>query len=148
MKIAIGSDHAGFKLKEIIKEFLAGMGIDVTDFGTGSEESVDYPDFAIPVAEAVTTKKFDYGILICGTGIGMSIAANKVKGVRAALCNDLFTVHCSREHNSANILCMGGRILGDGLAKEIVKVWLESSFQGGRHERRVKKIEKYEADSN
>lgn len=148
MKIAIGSDHAGFKLKEIIKEFLTGMEIDVTDFGTGSEESVDYPDFAIPVAEAVAIRKFDYGILICGTGIGMSITANKVKGVRAALCNDLFTARCSREHNSANILCMGGRILGDGLAKEIVKVWLESNFQGGRHERRVKKIEKYEADSN
>lgn len=144
MKIAIGSDHAGFKLKETVKEFLKTSGIEVIDFGTHSEESADYPDFAFPVAEAVAKKEFDFGILICGTGIGMSITANKVAGIRAALCNDLFTANCSKEHNDANILCMGGRIVGEGLAKAIVQTWLERKFQGGRHERRVKKIEEYE----
>jgi ribose 5-phosphate isomerase B len=144
MKIAIGSDHAGFKLKETVKEFLKTSGIEVIDFGTHSEESADYPDFAFPVAEAVAKKEFDFGILICGTGIGMSITANKVAGIRAALCNDLFTANCSKEHNDANVLCMGGRIVGEGLAKAIVQTWLERKFQGGRHERRVKKIEEYE----
>jgi len=144
MKIAIGSDHAGFKLKETVKEFLKTSGIEVIDFGTHSEESADYPDFAFPVAEAVAKKEFDFGILICGTGIGMSITANKVAGIRAALCNDLFTANCSKEHNDANVLCMGGRIIGEGLAKAIVQTWLERKFQGGRHERRVKKIEEYE----
>jgi len=144
MKIAIGSDHAGFKLKETVKEFLKTSGIEVIDFGTHSEESTDYPDFAFPVAEAVAKKEFDFGILICSTGIGMSITANKVAGIRAALCNDLFTANYSKEHNDANILCMGGRIIGEGLAKAIVQTWLERKFQGGRHEKRVKKIEEYE----
>jgi len=148
MKIAIGSDHAGFKLKETVKEFLKTSGIEVIDFGTHSEESADYPDFAFPVAEAVAKKEFDFGILICGTGIGMSITANKVAGIRAALCNDLFTASCSKEHNDANVLCMGGRIVGEGLAKAIVQTWLERKFQGGRHERRVKKIEEYETKAH
>jgi len=148
MKIAIGADHAGFKLKESVKGFLKTLNVFVTDFGTNSEERVDYPDYAIPVAEAVAKKEFDFGILICGTGIGMSITANKVKGVRAALCNELFTAHCSKEHNNANVLCMGGRIVGEELANEIAKTWLYSEFQGGRHQRRVKKIEEYETNSN
>lgn len=148
MKIAIGSDHAGFKLKETVKEFLKTSGIEVIDFGTHSEESADYPDFAFPVAEAVAKKEFDFGILICGTGIGMSITANKVAGIRAALCNDLFTANCSKEHNDANVLCMGGRIVGEGLAKAIVQTWLERKFQGGRHKRRVKKIEEYETKAH
>jgi ribose 5-phosphate isomerase B len=148
MKIAIGADHAGFKLKESIKEFLKTLNVKVTDFGTNSRESVDYPDYAIPVAEAVAKKEFDFGILICGTGVGMSITANKVKGIRAALCNELFTARCSKEHNNANVLCMGGRIVGEELANEIVKTWLYTEFQGGRHQRRVKKIEEYETNSN
>jgi len=148
MKIAIGSDHAGFKLKETVKEFLKTSGIEVIDFGTHSEESADYPDFAFPVAEAVVKKEFDFGILICSTGIGMSITANKVAGIRAALCNDLFTANYSKEHNDANVLCMGGRIIGEGLAKAIVQTWLERKFQGGRHEKRVKKIEEYETKAH
>jgi ribose 5-phosphate isomerase B len=148
MILAIGSDHAGFKLKEVVKEFLTSEGIEVVDFGTDSLESVDYPDFAILVSEAVSQKKFDFGILICGTGLGMSITANKVKGIRAGLCNDLYTARKSRQHNNANILCMGGRILGEDLAKEIVKVFLSTKYEGGRHDGRVKKISKYESSSN
>lgn len=148
MKIAIGSDHAGFRLKEIVKNFLKTRNIEVEDFGTYTEESVDYPDYAFKVGEAVARKDFDFGILICGSGIGMSMAANKVKGVRAALCNDLYTAHVSREHNNANILCMGGRVIGEEVAKEIVSVWLNAKFEGGRHERRVNKITDYENSTN
>ena len=148
MKIAIGSDHAGFRLKEIVKNFLKTKNIEVEDFGTHTEESVDYPDYAFKVGEAVARKDFDFGILICGSGIGMSIAANKVKGIRAALCNDLYSAHVSREHNNANILCMGGRVIGEEVAKEIVSVWLNAKFEGGRHERRVNKITDYENSAN
>lgn len=148
MKIAIGSDHAGFRLKEIVKNFLQTKNIEVEDFGTHTEESVDYPDYAFKVGEAVARKDFDFGILICGSGIGMSIAANKVKGIRAALCNDLYAAHVSREHNNANILCMGGRVIGEEVAKEIVSVWLNAKFEGGRHERRVNKITDYENSAN
>lgn len=148
MKIAIGSDHAGFRLKEIIKNFLKTKGIEVEDFGTHTEESVDYPDYAFKVTEAVSTGEFDFGILVCGTGIGMSISANKVKGIRAALCNDLYTAHASREHNNANVLCMGGRVVGDEVAKEIVNTFLNAKFEGGRHERRINKIEDYENSKN
>ncbi len=144
MKIAIGSDHAGFKLKEEIKHFLKEKGIEVIDFGTNSEERVDYPDFAIPLAESVAKNEEDFGILICGTGIGMSIAANKVKGVRASLVSDVYSAHSAREHNNANILCMGGRVLGTELAKEITNTWINASFLGGRHERRINKIMEYE----
>lgn len=148
MKIAIGSDHAGFRLKEIIKNFLKTKGIEVEDFGTHTEESVDYPDYAFKVAEAVSSGEFDFGILVCGTGIGMSISANKVKGIRAALCNDLYTAHASREHNNANVLCMGGRVVGDEVAKEIVNTFLNAKFEGGRHERRINKIKDYENSKN
>lgn len=148
MKIAIGSDHAGFKLKEVIKCFLEENGVEIFDFGTFSLESTDYPDYAIKVAKAVSKKDYDFGILICGTGIGMSITANKVKGIRAALCNDLFTAVKSREHNDANILCLGGRILGEDLAKEIVRLFINTQFSQGRHEGRIRKISEYEDDSH
>lgn len=140
MKVAIGCDHGGLHLKEDIKSLLADGGYEVTDFGTNSTDSVDYPDIAVPVANAVANGKFDRGILICGTGIGIGIAANKVKGIRAALCHDTFSAHASREHNNANILTMGERIIGPGLARDIVKIWLTTEFEGGRHERRVAKI--------
>ena len=140
MKVAIGCDHGGLHLKEDIKSLLADGGYKVTDFGTNSTDSVDYPDIAVPVANAVANGEFDRGILICGTGIGIGIAANKVKGIRAALCHDTFSAHASREHNNANILTMGERIIGPGLARDIVKIWLTTEFEGGRHERRVAKI--------
>ncbi len=140
MKVAIGCDHGGLHLKEDIKSLLADGGYEVTDFGTNSTDSVDYPDIAVPVANAVANSEFDRGILICGTGIGIGIAANKVKGIRAALCHDTFSAHASREHNNANILTMGERIIGPGLARDIVKIWLTTEFEGGRHERRVAKI--------
>lgn len=140
MKVAIGADHGGFSLKEDIKAFLDEEGIEYKDFGTYSQESVDYPDIALPVAQAVANQEFDRGILICGTGIGIGIAANKVAGIRAALAHDTFSAHASREHNDANILTMGERVIGPGLAKDIVKIWLHTEFEGGRHQRRVDKI--------
>ena len=140
MKVAIGCDHGGLHLKEDIKSLLADGGYEVTDFGTNSTDSVDYPDIAVPVANAVANGEFDRGILSCGTGIGIGIAANQVKGIRAALCHDTFSAHASREHNNANILTMGERIIGPGLARDIVKIWLTTEFEGGRHERRVAKI--------
>ena len=140
VKIAIGSDHGGVHLKAHIKEYLTSKGIEVEDFGTTGEESVDYPDYAKKVADVVASGQFKQGILICGTGIGISIAANKVKGIRAALCGDVFSARMSREHNNANILCMGERVIGVGLAETIVDAWLNSEFAGGRHERRVNKI--------
>lgn len=144
MKIALGCDHGGFKLKEMIKDFLEKEGFSFQDFGTFSEDSVDYPDFSLKVAEAVASGLFDRGILICGTGIGIGIAANKVKGIRAALCHDTFSARASREHNNANILTMGERIIGPGLALDIVKIWLDSEFAGGRHAIRVGKIQEIE----
>lgn len=140
MKVAIGCDHGGFHLKETIKEVLKDMQIEFTDFGTHSTESVDYPDIAALVAKAVAAGEYDRGILICGTGIGIGIAANKVDGIRAALCHDTFSAHASREHNNANVLTMGERVIGTGLATDIVKIWLTTDFAGGRHERRVAKI--------
>ncbi len=140
MKIAIGSDHGGIHLKEHIKTYLLAKGLEVEDYGTYTEESVDYPDYSAAVAEAVVTKKQDFGILICGTGIGVSIAANKVKGIRAALCGDCFSALMSKEHNNANVLCMGERVVGKGLAEKIVDTYLDGKFQGGRHARRVEKI--------
>lgn len=140
MKVAIGCDHGGFHLKETIKEVLKDMQIEFTDFGTHSTESVDYPDIAAPVAKVVAAGEYDRGILICGTGIGIGIAANKVDGIRAALCHDTFSAHASREHNNANVLTMGERVIGPGLATDIVKIWLTTDFAGGRHERRVAKI--------
>ena len=140
MQIGIACDHGGFGLKEELKTFLRAISADPVDFGTFDEASVDYPDFGIQVAERVARGEIERGILICGTGIGMSIVANKFPGVRAALANELYSARCSREHNDANILVLGGRIIGPGLAKEIVKVWLETPFSGGRHERRLEKI--------
>jgi ribose 5-phosphate isomerase B len=140
VRIAVAGDHGGFRLKEGIIRYLEEMGIDYKDFGTYSEESVDYPDFALPVAEAVREGRFDRGILCCGTGIGVAIAANKVPGIRAAQCHDTFSARAAREHNDANILTMGQRVIGPGLAREIVRVWLESEFTGGRHTCRVEKI--------
>ncbi len=142
MKIAIGSDHAGFNLKREIVALLDQMSVEVEDFGTHDTAAVDYPDVARPVARAVARGDFDRGILICGTGIGVSIAANKVKGVRAALCHDTFSAHSSREHNDSNVLCMGERVVGVGVALDVVRAWLGARFSGEpRHVRRVAKIE-------
>jgi ribose 5-phosphate isomerase B len=140
MKIALGSDHAGFELKEHLRAYLAELKVDTLDLGTYSEDSVDYPDVAVKVAEKVARGEVERGLLICGTGIGMSIVANRFAGVRAALCHDLYTARVSREHNNANILALGGWLIGKGLAREILKVWLQSEFQGGRHARRIRKI--------
>jgi ribose 5-phosphate isomerase B len=140
MKIGIGSDHGGYELKEVVKDYLEKQGIDVVDYGTNSKDSVDYPDYGKSVAEAVVSKEVDRGIVICGTGIGISIAANKVKGIRCALCGDTYSARMSREHNDANMLSLGARVLGVDLALEIVGTWLKSEFQGGRHEKRVNKI--------
>lgn len=144
MKIVIGSDHAGLELKEEIKSLLETGGHEITDVGTNSPASVDYPDFGFEAARLVASGAVDRGILVCGTGIGMSIAANKVKGVRAALIHDLYTAIQSRKHNDANVLVLGGRVTGRGLAEEIVKVWLSTEFEGGRHLGRIKKIEAFE----
>jgi ribose 5-phosphate isomerase B len=141
MQIGLACDHGGFELKEELKGFLKSLGFEPVDMGTFNEDSVDYPDFGVLVAERVSRRELEKGVLICGTGIGMSIVANKFPGVRAALANDLFSSRCSREHNDANILIIGGRIVGKELAKEIVKVWLETPFTGGRHKRRLEKIE-------
>jgi ribose 5-phosphate isomerase B len=144
MQIGLASDHGGFELKEAVKAFLKSIGAEPIDLGTFSEDSVDYPEFAAQVAEKVSTGRFERGILICGTGIGMSIAANKFRGVRAALVNDLYSSRFSREHTDANILVMGGRVVGKDVAKEIVRIWLETPFAGGRHQRRLEKIEALE----
>lgn len=140
MRIAIGSDHAGIGLKEKITEVLTLKGIDVRDFGTATQESVDYPDYGIKVAKEVSEGTVDRGVLICGTGIGMSIVANKLPRVRAALCHDHVTAQISRQHNDANILVLGGRLLDPNVAQEMVETWLDTPFEGGRHQRRVDKI--------
>lgn len=144
MKVALGCDHAGFLLKGAVLEALRDAGVEVHDMGTFSEESVDYPDVAARVARAVAAGEVDRGILLCGTGIGVSIAANKVPGVRAALCHDTFSARMSRAHNDANVLTMGSRVVGAGLAREIVRVWLEATFEGGRHAVRVEKVKQLE----
>ncbi|MGC7846538.1 ribose 5-phosphate isomerase B [Desulforudis sp. 1088] len=140
MHVAVAADHAGYRLKEEIVDFLRQAGIPHKDFGTHSLESVDYPDFALAVARAVQSGEFDRGIIVCGTGIGVSISANKVPGIRAALCHDTFSARASREHNDANVLTLGERVIGPGLARDIVATWLKAEFQGGRHTRRVQKI--------
>lgn len=140
MKIAVASDHGGFKLKNELVNYLQEVAIEHKDFGTYSEESVDYPDMAVPVAEAVANGEYDLGILCCGTGIGISISANKVPGIRAALCHDCFSARMAREHNNANIIAMGERVIGPGLAREILASFLNAEFAGGRHARRVDKI--------
>ena len=143
--IIIGSDHAAYDLKEKIKEFLVDRGIDIEDAGSHSKDSVDYPDFGIKVASMVSTGKFERGILMCGTGIGMSMVANKFPHVRAALCSDLFSAIMSRRHNNSNILVLGGRVVGDALAMEMVKAWLETPFDGGRHQLRIDKFDQIDA---
>ncbi len=140
MLIAIGSDHAGFNLKEAVKEILAEHGHSFEDYGCHDTNSVDYPDYAFAVADAVANGKCEKGILICGSGIGMSIVANKVPGIRAALCHETFSAMAARRHNDANILCMGERVIGMGVAGEIVNVFLSSEFEGGRHIRRLEKM--------
>ena len=140
MKIAIGADHGGFILKEEIRKHLLKKGISVKDFGTFSEESVDYPDIGKKVAKAVAQNKFKFGILICGTGLGMSMVANKVAGIRAAVCHNIFTAKMSRAHNDANILCLGGRVLKKSTALKMVDAFLKTKFEGGRHLRRIRKI--------
>lgn len=140
MLVAIGSDHAGLDLKKDVVALLGDLGYECADYGTDTPQSVDYPDFGEKVAQAVAGGKAERGILICGTGIGMSIVANKFRNIRAALCNDLFSAKMSRLHNDANILVMGGRIIGKDLAKEIVATWMKTDFESGRHLNRLKKI--------
>ncbi|YCA41972.1 ribose 5-phosphate isomerase B [Bacillus sp. JZ8] len=144
MKVAIASDHGGITIRNEIISLMKEMNIEYEDLGCECNTSVDYPDYAIPVAEKVTRGEVDRGILICGTGIGMSIAANKVMGVRCALVHDLFSAKATREHNDSNILAMGERVIGPGLAREIAKVWLTTPFEGGRHEKRINKVKIYE----
>jgi len=145
MKIALGSDHRGYQLKENLKEYLKELNVEYLDFGCENEKSVDYPDIGFRVAIEVKSGKYDRGILICGNGIGMSVVANKIKGIRAALCHNEFTARHSREHNDANILILGGRIIGIGLAREIVRVWLNTNFsQKEKHINRLNKIKQEE----
>ncbi len=136
-RIIIGCDHAAYRLKETLKAAMVAKGIDVTDVGTHSETSMDYPETGRIVAQKVSSGEYKRGILICGTGLGMSMVANKFPHVRAALCNDLFSAAMSRRHNDANILVMGGRVIGDILALEILQTWLDTPFEGGRHQRRL-----------
>ncbi|MEA3342040.1 MAG: ribose 5-phosphate isomerase B [Chloroflexota bacterium] len=147
MRIAIGADHGGYELKKNIVEHLIAQGYQVQDFGAHGPESVDYPDIAAPVARAVAAGEFERGILICGTGIGMSLAANKIDGVRAAVCTDCYMARMSRQDNDANILCLGGRVLGVGLALDVVRTFLSNEFLEGRHARRVAKISALESES-
>jgi len=147
MKIAIGSDHLGLELKNIIRDFLKDKKIEVKDFGTMSKEPIDYPDIAEKVAKVVAKGEYERGILVCGTGIGMAIVANKVKGIRAAVCHDLYSAERSRKSNNAQIMALGALIIGPELAKKLVEVWLNSEFQGGRSERKVKKIMEIEAEN-
>ncbi|MDO5707644.1 MAG: ribose 5-phosphate isomerase B [Andreesenia angusta] len=144
MKIGIGSDHGGYELKEKLKKYLDSRGIEIIDYGTNSNESVDYPDFGKAVAEGVMAEECERGIVICGTGIGISIAANKVKGIRCALCSDTYSAKMAREHNDSNMLALGARVIGEGLAISILDSWLDSEFAGDRHIKRVEKIMKIE----
>ncbi|RYL87802.1 ribose 5-phosphate isomerase B [Sporolactobacillus sp. THM19-2] len=148
MKIAIGCDHAGFDLKPAIQDYLIEKGIEVIDKGTHSTESVDYPVYARKVADAVVSGEADLGILICGTGVGISIAANKVPGIRAVVCSEPFSAKLSREHNNTNILAFGSRVIGPELAKMIVDAWLNAKFQGGRHQRRLDLITRIEKEES
>jgi ribose 5-phosphate isomerase B len=140
MRIAIGADHAGYRLKEHVRELLAGEGHEVSDLGTDSEESVDYPPICAAVGREVAEGRADRGIVLGGSGQGEQLAANKVNGVRAALCNDLYTARFSRLHNDANVLSIGARLVGEGLADEIVRTWFATEFEGGRHQRRVDQL--------
>ncbi|HFT6224499.1 TPA: ribose 5-phosphate isomerase B [Listeria monocytogenes] len=143
-KVAIASDHGGIELRKSIISYLESVGISYEEFGPEAPESVDYPGLAITVSEKVVNQEVDRGILVCGTGIGMSIAANKVKGIRCALVGDTFSSHATREHNDTNVLALGARVIGPGLAEDIVKIWLETAYEGGRHANRVGQITAYE----
>ena len=140
MRVAIGSDHAGFELKEILRAALAELGDEVTDYGTDSLESCDYPDIAVPLARAVAAGEHDFGILICSNGVGPSIVANKIHGVRAAVCHDTFSSKRAREHTDVNLLCIGAWAIGRGAASEVMRAFRAASFEGGRHERRLGKV--------
>lgn len=140
MRVAIGADHAGYKLKEFLKKRLQDCGYSIVDVGTFSENSVDYPDYAYEVSNLIVNGKADFGVLVCGTGLGMSIAANKVKGIRAAACSNIFEAIMSRRHNDANVICIGSRVVGDEHAFLMVKIFLEETFEGGRHRKRIEKI--------
>ena len=144
--IAIGADHGGFLLKEEIRKYLDEKGIAYKDFGCYEEKSIDYPDKAFEVCEAISRGEFEKGILVCGTGIGISMSANKVKGIRAALCSDCFSAKYTRLHNDANVICMGGRTVGAGLAVMMVDIFLNTEFEGGRHKTRIDKIAAYEEE--
>jgi ribose 5-phosphate isomerase B len=146
MKVVLGSDHGGIHLKEAIKSVLEDMHIPFEDVGCDCPDSVDYPDYALPVAKRVADGEFDRGILICGTGLGMSITANKVPGIRCVVVSDEFSAQMSREHNNANVLALGERVIGPGLAEKIVRTWLTTEFAGGRHARRVEKIHAVEKE--
>ena len=146
MKIALSSDHRGFRAKEHVKHFLRELGHDVVDFGCDGAVSCDYPDTALAGAKAVAGGETERGIFFCGTGIGMSITANKVKGIRAALCHDELTAEMARRHNNANILCLPADLIGDELMRRVVDVWLRTDYEGGRHERRLQKIAHYESN--
>jgi ribose 5-phosphate isomerase B len=147
MKIAVGSDHRGFEVKRRIVTLLQQLGHEVVDVGPASKDSVDYPDFAFQVATAVSEGRVDRGILVCGSGIGMCIAANKVKGVRAAPCHDTITAEMSRRHNDANVLCLSADLLGEEIIERMLRIWLDTAFEGGRHARRVEKITRFESGS-
>jgi ribose 5-phosphate isomerase B len=144
MRIAIGSDHRGFEVKRRIAALLPQLGHEVIDMGPEGNSSVDYPDFAFQVAQAVSEQRVERGILVCGSGIGMCIAANKVRGVRAAPCHDSITAEMSRRHNDSNVLCLSADLLGEELIERMVRIWLQTDFEGGRHARRVEKIVRYE----
>jgi len=144
MKVAIASDHGGVNIRQEIIKLMDEMGIEYEDLGAECGVSVDYPDYALPVAKKVASGEVNRGILVCGTGIGMSIAANKVEGIRCALVHDTFSAKATREHNDSNVLAMGERVIGPGLARDIAKIWLTTKFEGGRHENRVNKIKEIE----
>ena len=148
MRVAIGADHAGFELKEIIKQTLDELRVAYKDFGTDSDDSVDYPDYAARVGRVVAAGEFDRGILVCGTGIGMALAANKITGIRAAPVVDLESARLAREHNNANVLSIGARIVAPELAEEIARIFLDTPFEGGRHQRRLDEIAKIEIEEN
>ncbi len=140
MRIVTGSDHAGFVLKQDLIAFLKEQGHDVIDKGTAVKERCDYPDYAAPVAQAVVSGDADWGLLVCGTGIGMAMSANKIRGIRAAVVSDAFSARATRLHNDANVLCLGERVVGAGLAREIVAAWLDAEYEGGRHQSRIDKM--------
>lgn len=146
MRVILTADHAGVTIRNEIKDLLTEMGIEYVDEGCQGSNSVDYPDFALPAAQRVAEGEFDRAILICGTGIGMSIAANKVAGIRCALAHDVYSAKLTRQHNDSNVLALGERVIGPGLAREIAKIWLETAFDGGRHANRIEKIAKFEEE--